>query len=145
MNFCSMSPCFLRWQRRNCWQIIIKKTTFHFFVSMWISVIRLCYQIGFKRCNTAISLSLKHDCVTVVREDIDLLVLVTALASENVYFHKWGRVKIPNAPLSKNCFKCKNIIENILFIHDSVIVGNLRSVWPRKIEALENCLAISIP
>ena len=42
---------------------------------------------------------------------------MTALAPDNVYFRKSGRGKIPDALFSKSCFKYKNIVENILFLH----------------------------
>ncbi|KAG8184406.1 hypothetical protein JTE90_004578 [Oedothorax gibbosus] len=66
---------------------------------------------------TAISLSSEHDSVVVIGEDIDLLVLVTALAPENVYFWKSGRGNKADALYSKKSFNYKDIAENIFFLH----------------------------
>ena len=54
--------------------------------------------------NTVISVSLQYNCVG---KDIDLLVLMTALAPERVCFNKSGRSKIPNALYSKIVSKTK--------------------------------------
>ena len=56
--------------------------------------------------NMAISLFSEHDCVTVICEYIDLLVLMIGLAFEN---NKSGKSKIPDALFSKKSFQIKKI------------------------------------
>ncbi|GBN82936.1 hypothetical protein AVEN_157653-1, partial [Araneus ventricosus] len=59
--------------------------------------------------NTAISVAPQYDYVRVVGEDIDLLVLLTALASthSNVFFQKCGRGKTPDSYYSTTSFNHK--------------------------------------
>ncbi|GBM60633.1 hypothetical protein AVEN_271421-1 [Araneus ventricosus] len=68
--------------------------------------------------NTAISVAPQYDYVRVVGEDIDLLVLPTALASthSNVFFQKCGRGKTPDSYYSITSFNHK-FSNELLFIH----------------------------
>lgn len=56
--------------------------------------------------NTAKSKASEFDSVTIIGEDIDLLVLLTALASshDNIYFQKSGRGNAPCVFYSSNSF-----------------------------------------
>ncbi|GBL66802.1 hypothetical protein AVEN_251691-1, partial [Araneus ventricosus] len=68
--------------------------------------------------NTAISVAPQYDYVRVVGEDIDLLVLLIALASthSNVFFQKCGRGKTPDSYYSTTSFNHK-FSNELLFIH----------------------------
>ncbi|GBO01474.1 hypothetical protein AVEN_222617-1 [Araneus ventricosus] len=68
--------------------------------------------------NTAISVAPQYDYVRVVGEDIDLLVLLTALASthSNVFIQKCGRRKTPDSYYSTTSFNHK-FSNELLFIH----------------------------
>ncbi|GBL77786.1 hypothetical protein AVEN_234611-1 [Araneus ventricosus] len=68
--------------------------------------------------NTAISVAPQYDYVRVVGEDIELLVLLIALASthSNVFFQKCGRGKTPDSYYSTIPFNHKFSIE-LLFIY----------------------------
>ncbi|GBM96679.1 hypothetical protein AVEN_69287-1 [Araneus ventricosus] len=68
--------------------------------------------------NTAISVVPQYDYVRVVGEDIDLLVLLTALASthSNVFYQKFGRGKTPDSYYSTTSFNHK-FTNELLFIH----------------------------
>lgn len=69
---------------------------------------------------TAIEMSSEYDSVIVVGEDIDLLVLLTALATShpNIYFRKPGIGKITEKLYSTHSFKHGEAsAENILFLH----------------------------
>ena len=67
--------------------------------------------------NTAKSKASEFDSVTIIGEDIDLLVLLTALASshDNIYFKKSGRGNAPCVFYSSNSFKYDP--QAILFLH----------------------------
>lgn len=70
--------------------------------------------------NTAIDMSSAFDSVIVIGEDVDLLVLLTALASThlNLYFLKPGKGKIMQQLYSIQRLQAeKAIAENILFLH----------------------------
>ncbi|GBM08416.1 hypothetical protein AVEN_108404-1 [Araneus ventricosus] len=68
--------------------------------------------------NTAISVAPQYDYVRVVGEDIDLLVLLTALAStySNVFSQKCGRGKTRDSYYSTTSFNHK-FLNELLFIH----------------------------
>ncbi|GBM96978.1 hypothetical protein AVEN_184918-1 [Araneus ventricosus] len=68
--------------------------------------------------NTAISVAPQYDYVRAISEDIDLLVLLTALASthSNVFFQKCGRGKTPDSYYSTTSFNHK-FSNELLFIH----------------------------
>ncbi|GBL94087.1 hypothetical protein AVEN_185045-1 [Araneus ventricosus] len=68
--------------------------------------------------NTAISVAPQYDYVRVVGEDIDRLVLPTALPSthSNVFFQKCGRRKTPDSYYSTTSFNHK-FSNELLFIH----------------------------
>lgn len=69
---------------------------------------------------TAIQMSPSHASVFVVGEDIDLLVLLTALARplQNVYFRKPGKGKIVEKIYSPRSLKYSDVVaNNILFLH----------------------------
>lgn len=69
--------------------------------------------------NTAISLAATFKNVFVVGEDIDLLVLLTALSppQSNIYLLKPGRGKTAERQYSTNSFKYKKASNNIIFLH----------------------------
>lgn len=62
-------------------------------------------------------MSSQYDAVIIIGQDIDLLVLLTALSPPNVYYQKVGKGKLPNVLYSNKCFKHIEIVENILFIY----------------------------
>ncbi|GBO09407.1 hypothetical protein AVEN_87148-1 [Araneus ventricosus] len=68
--------------------------------------------------NNAISVAPQYDYVCVIGEDIDLLVLLTALASthSNVFFQKCGRGKTPDSYYSTTSFNHK-FSNELLFIY----------------------------
>jgi hypothetical protein len=69
---------------------------------------------------TAIKMSPLYDSVFVIGEDIDLLVLLTALARYivNVYFRKPGKVKIVEKTYSPRSLQFSDVVaDNILFLH----------------------------
>lgn len=68
--------------------------------------------------NTAISVASQYDSVRVVGEDIDLLVLLTALAPthNNIFFQKCERGKAPDSYYSTTSFNHK-FTDVLLFIH----------------------------
>lgn len=66
---------------------------------------------------TANSLSSQHHAIIIIGQDINLLVLLTALSPPNVYYQKVGKSKSPNALYSNKCFKHIKIVENILLFH----------------------------
>lgn len=69
--------------------------------------------------NTAISLSETFQYVFVVGEDVDLLVLLTALSppQSNIYLRKPGKGKTAEKLYSADSFKYKEYTNHILFLH----------------------------
>lgn len=68
--------------------------------------------------NTAISISSTFDSVIVVGEDVDLLILFTALSKRsNVYILKPGKGKNCQRIYSKDSIIDKTDADNILFLH----------------------------
>lgn len=68
--------------------------------------------------HTAISKAAEYDSVIITGEDVDLLVLLTALAStshKNIYFEKSGRGNAPS--LLYSAASCKIDPQDILFLH----------------------------
>lgn len=70
--------------------------------------------------NTAIEESFKTDSVTIVGEDVDLLVILTALAgsNNNIHFLKQGKGNTENKLYTQSSMKYGSVIkDNILFLH----------------------------
>ncbi|KYN08445.1 hypothetical protein ALC62_00577 [Cyphomyrmex costatus] len=68
---------------------------------------------------TAIQRADVYDCVEIVGEDIDLLVLLTGLAHDknNIFFHKPAKGKTPASRFSSASFRNESISEHIFFLH----------------------------
>lgn len=69
--------------------------------------------------NTAIDASKDYDSIVIVGEDVDLLVILTALASSkhNIYFMKPSKGKIDQRIYSSTSFQYPDIADHILFLH----------------------------
>jgi hypothetical protein len=69
-------------------------------------------------CNTAQCLSLEHDLVVLVGEDIDLLVILIGTQSpDNLYFFKPGRGKVAPIVYHPQTTTETSLVEHMLFIH----------------------------
>ena len=109
---------FPQMPKKNYCQMKKNQVTFYFFASMWISVRRRCCQRTFRGCKCVDN---KHGHIFIFRAWL-CHCCHRSSSSGNCFTsgkrtRMSGRRKIPHVLYSKNCFKCKNIIENILFIH----------------------------
>lgn len=68
---------------------------------------------------TAIAMCSTFDAVFIIGEDVDLLILLTALAPaySNIYLRKPGRGNTAERLYSAHSLKHKEVAENILFLH----------------------------
>ncbi|KAG5879321.1 hypothetical protein JTB14_005053 [Gonioctena quinquepunctata] len=94
--------------------------------------------------NTPISMSASFDSELIVGEDIDLLVLLTALARShpNVYLRKSGRGKIVEEIYSPRSLECGEIVADSGCETTSAIfhVGNIKYIKTLKFECLSRAI-----
>ena len=94
--------------------------------------------------NTAILLSLECDFVSVVGEDIDLLILVTLSSRKHVLQEIWTEKNIQCSILKKLFQTQKHHKKHFVYSCFQLLRNTLHSTWPGKIEILQNSSVISI-